>query len=176
MDKLTQVSIYDVMIFRNPAGDMMELQLHDFEGQRGLLRYSTAEEVARLDALAKQEAEEQRKRRNAPQQVEQLAIKIPAEAKQVEVTGKSIDFQVAAGRARGIVDRWRKEFVKAGWKEEAAELQGPAGVVSLAHDSQSLTLSYTDVGFMPAEISIDAIGIELVRARTSRTTSNRSYS
>ena len=65
MDKLTQVSIYDVMIFRNPAGDMMELQLHDFEGQEGgLLRYSTAEEVARLDALAKQEAEEQRKRRS----------------------------------------------------------------------------------------------------------------
>ncbi len=52
-DSLIKVSIYDVMIFRNPAGDMMRLQLHNFDDQaRALIRYSTAAQVAELEALA----------------------------------------------------------------------------------------------------------------------------
>jgi len=164
-DSLIKISIYDVMIFRSPAEEMLELQLHEFEGQaRALIRYRTAAEVAELDALAKQEAEKASRRKGEKPLAEKLAIAIPGEAIKVKVEPKSISFQVPTGKAQGVVDRWRKEFIKDGWKEDGGSLQAMAGAVSLSKGSPSLTISYTDVGFLPAEVTLDASGIELQRA------------
>lgn len=73
----------------------------------------------------------------------------------------SIEFQMAAGQARSIVERWRKELLKKGWKEQTVVLQDMAGTVLLIWKSQSVTIAYTDVGFMFAGLTIDAFGIEL---------------
>jgi len=60
-----------------------------------------------------------------------------------------------------VVEAWRKQFRDAGWKEDAASVEALAGAVSLSKGSQSLSINYTDIGVMPAEVSISAIGVEL---------------
>ena len=91
-------------------------------------------------------------------------VDVPADAKEVEVKRDSIELQLAAGQARKVVQGWQRQYIKAGWKEQASVLQDLAGTMVLTHGSKTLTIVYTDVGFMPAEVSIDATGIKLQRA------------
>jgi hypothetical protein len=165
-ESLNKVSIYDVMIFGNPSADMMELQLHNFNDQaRAVLRFKSAKEVAEREERAEKRAQQRMKQAAAPKDVDVLDVAVPADAKKLEIDSDSIEFQLAAGRARKIAERWRQEYIKAGWKEQTAVLQNVAGAVVLTNDSRTLTISYTDTGFMPAEVSIDATGVELKRTR-----------
>jgi len=91
-------------------------------------------------------------------------VVVPTDAKEVKVKRDSIEFQLAAGQARKIVEGWQRQYTKAGWKEQTSVLQDLAGTVVLTLGSNTLTIVYTDVGFMPAELSIDATGIKLQRA------------
>jgi hypothetical protein len=164
-DSLIKVSIYDVMIFRNPSGDMMRLQLHNFDDQaRALIRYSTADQVAELEALADEQAKQRMEQAPDADDANVLQVDIPADAKDVEIERDSIEFQLAAGRARKIVEGWQREYVEAGWKEQTSVLQNVAGTILLTNGSKTVTIVYTDVGFMPAEVTIDATGIRLQRA------------
>jgi hypothetical protein len=144
----------------------MELQLHNFNDQaRAVLRFKSAKEVAEREERAEKRAQQRMKQAAAPKDVDVLDVAVPADAKNLEIDSDSIEFQLAAGRARKIAERWRQEYIKAGWKEQTAVLQNVAGAVVLTNDSRTLTISYTDTGFMPAEVSIDATGVELKRTR-----------
>jgi hypothetical protein len=161
-DSLIKVSIYDVMIFRNPAGDMMRLQLHNFDDQaRVLIRYSTAAQVTELELLAEKQAQKRMTATPPADDTEVLQVAIPADAKEVVAKRDSIEFQLAAGKAKKIVEGWRRQYLEAGWKEQTAVLQDVAGSIIMTRGSQTLAIVYTDVGFMPAEVSIDATGIKL---------------
>lgn len=163
-ESLNKVSIYQVMIFRNASHDMMRLQLHNFEQQaRVLLRFFSAQEVADLELRARQQAQERMKQATPAKHAEVLEIDVPAGAKQLKIDGDTIEFQLAAGQARNTVENWRQQFLKAGWKEQSAVLEKVAGVILLTSESKTLTISYTDTGFMPAEVSMDATGLQLQR-------------
>lgn len=70
-----------------------------------------------------------------------------------------------SGKSMGeVVEFYKQTLAKSGWKEQTSVLQDLTGTVVLTHGSNTLTIVYTDVGFMPAELSIDATGIKLQRA------------
>jgi hypothetical protein len=86
---------------------------------------------------------------------------LPGEATELEQTADSIKFNVGKGRAKAIAQAWRTQFRGDGWKEEIAALEGMAGAMSLSKDKMSMTIHYTDSGFMPAEMTISLMGAEL---------------
>jgi hypothetical protein len=57
----------------------------------------------------------------------------------------------------------RAQFREVGWKEDVASLTAMTGTVLFSKEKQSLTLTYTDTGMMPAEISLSAMRAELER-------------
>ena len=52
-------------------------------------------------------------------------------------------------------------MVGAGWKVDVATLDNLAGAVSMSKDGKHVTATYTDTGFLPAEVSFQAVGVEL---------------
>ena len=56
----------------------------------------------------------------------------------------------------------RKYLKEAGWKEETATFESLAGNLTVIKDQCMLTIVYADVGVEPAEISVMAIGAQLV--------------
>ena len=65
--------------------------------------------------------------------------------------------------AKAVVEDWRQQFVRDGWAVQVATLEDLAGTVALKKGDQSLTLVYTDTRFLPAEVTVQAIGVELER-------------
>jgi hypothetical protein len=162
-----KVDFRQEMIFRNKAEDMRTLVLDEVDGKtRVLLRHQSAAEVAELEALAKAEAE---RKKNAPATpATRIAVTLPDGAKDVQASKTEIEFKLASGQARPVVEGWRKQYAKDGWKEEAAEVMKEAGVVSLKKGELGLMIIYADPGFIPAEVTITASGAELERAVEKR--------
>ena len=50
------------------------------------------------------------------------------------------------------------------YRTNAVSLDDVAGVASLSKGEASVTINYTDTGFLPAEVTIDATGVVLKRA------------
>jgi len=90
-----------------------------------------------------------------------LAIALPDGVTSLTMKNDEIKFNVGNGKAKGVVEAFRKQFRDAGWKEDVATLDAMAGAVSLSKEKQSLTLNYTDTGVMPAEVTLSAMGVEL---------------
>jgi hypothetical protein len=88
-------------------------------------------------------------------------VTLPAEAVNVEQKTDEIKFTVGHGNAKAIAETWRKQFREAGWKEDVVLLEAMAGTLSFSKQNQSLTISYTDTGVMPTEVTLSAMGVEL---------------
>jgi hypothetical protein len=175
LDKTIKIDENDVMIFRNATHDMLTLSLSP--SRRGKmpvsLRHQSAAEIAELDRLIKEEApklraqadakkaEEAKRLDEANKPLPKVAVTLPAEAKSVEQKPDEIKFSVGHGKARAIAETWRKQFRDAGWKEDVALLEAMAGTLSFSKQDQSLTISYTDTGVMPTEVTLSGMRIEL---------------
>ena len=181
LDHTVQIDNKDEMIFRNPTKDMLTLTLSSAsDGKLPVsLLFQNAAEIAELDRKIKEEAParkaafEAKKAEEAAQEAAQvaeankplpkLAVTLPSDAKVVEQTKDEIKFTVANGKANAVVETLRSQFREAGWKEDLSTLDAMAGALSFSKEKQSLTISYTDTGMMPAEISLSAMGAELER-------------
>ena len=181
LDHTVQIDNKDEMIFRNPTKDMLTLTLSSAsDGKLPVsLLFQSAAEIAELDRKIKEEAParkaafEAKKAEEAAQEAAQvaeankplpkLAVTLPSDAKVVEQTKDEIKFTVANGKANAVVETLRSQFREAGWKEDLSTLDAMAGALSFSKEKQSLTISYTDTGVMPTEISLSAMGAELER-------------
>jgi hypothetical protein len=175
LDNTVEIDDKPTMIFRNPGKDMLTLSFaSERKGRTPVaLRYQSAAEIAELERQIKAKAPQfkaEMERRQAQEAAEfaeahkplpKLKVFIPPEASGVEPSASEIKFTVAKGKAKGIAQGWRKQFRDAGWKEDVAVLDAMAGALSLSKDKQSLTIHYTDTGFMPAEVNISTMGAEL---------------
>lgn len=158
-----RIGFKDVLIFRNPTKDMLTLEMYTVDGKnRVFLKHQPAAELAELERQVRAEAQRKNNAPRAPSP--KLAVALPADAQQVQQTTARIEFKLAAGRAKSLVSAWRKQFAKEGWNEEVAALEEMAGAVSFRKGDQQLSLTYTDTGFLPTEITLQAIGVELGRA------------
>jgi len=179
---LVDVDEKPTMIFRNPTKDMITLSMPYVYGDKlGVsVRFQSAAEIAELDRKIKElapklRAEAEAKAAKEAKEAAELAEKnkapkvpvtLPADAKDVKQTTDSIKFTVGKGKAKAAVESFRKQFRDAGWKEDVASVTGMSGVVSVSKEGgPSVTITYTDTGFLPTELSVSAFRAELEAAK-----------
>lgn len=167
------------MIFRNPTKDMLTLS---FSRERSgvlpvSLQHQSAAEIEEIERRIKAKMPEIKAKLEAKRKAEEAAeaekhkplpkvtVTLPNDMQGLEQSKDSIKFTVGKGKARGIVENWRKQFTSDGWKEDVATMDPMAGAVSLSKDRQNLTINYTDTGFMPAEVNVSAMGAEFETSR-----------
>jgi hypothetical protein len=179
MDKMVDVDEKPTMIFRNPGKDMLTLSITGVHGGKllGSVRFQSAAEIAELDRRIKEEAPKLRAAAEAKaakeaaelaerNKVPKIAVTLPADAKDVKQTKDEIKFAVGKGKAKAAVELLRTQFRDAGWKEDVGSLERMAGTLLLSKgDGQSVTISYSDTGFMPSEVSVSAMRAELEAAK-----------
>jgi len=152
------------MIFRNPTGDMLDMNFTEVDGIRRVnLRHQSVAEVEAETARAKALAAAAMAKRDQPKP--KVAIKLPVGAKITEQSPRSIEFTVAANSGRARVTQMGKALAAAGWKEELSTLDPMAGVISLRNDQGSISIDYIDVGIGPAQISITGTLVDLEVAK-----------
>ena len=177
LDHMVAVDDKPTMIFRNPAKDMLTLSIPGV--LRGKLlfsvRFQSAAEIAERDRRIKEQAPKLRAAAEAEaakeaaelaerNRVPKVAVTLPADAKDVKQTKDQIKFTVGKGKAKAAVESFRTQFREAGWKENFASVTGMSGAVSFSKgDGQSVSLTYTDTGFLPTEVSLSAMRAELER-------------
>src|SRR5581483_4031622 len=179
LDHLVAVDDKPTMIFRNPANDMITLSLWGAPGGGLLcsLRFQNAAEIAELDRRIKEEAPKLRAAAEAKaakeaaelaekNKVPKVAVALPADAKEVKQTKDAIKFTVSKGKAKAAVESFRAQFRDAGWKEDVASMAAMAGTLSFSKENgQSVTVTYSDTGFMPSEVTVSAFRAELEAAK-----------
>src|SRR6476646_7568726 len=183
MDKMVDVDGKPTMIFRNPAKEMITLSMpYDYgSGKLGVsVRFQSATEIAERDRRMKElapklraeaEAKAAKEAKEAAELAEKnkppkVAVTLPAGAKDVKQTNDSIKFTLGKGKAKAAIESLRGQFRDAGWKQEHAAMEKMAGTLSLSKESgQSVTITYSDTGFMPTEVSVSTFRGELEAAR-----------
>jgi len=177
LDHMVAVDDKPTMIFRNPAKDMLTLSVPGV--LRGKLlfsvRFQSAAEIAERDRKIKEQAPalraaaEAKAAREAAElaernKVPKVTVALPADAKDVKQTKDSIKFTVGKGKAKAAVESFRTQFREAGWKEDVASIAAMAGTLLFSKEGgQSVTITYSDTGFMPTEVSLSAMRAELER-------------
>lgn len=183
MDKMVDVDGKPTMIFRNPAKEMITLSVpYDYgSGKLGVsVRFQSAAEIAERDRRIKEAAPKLRAAAEAKaakeakeaaalaerNKVPKVAVTLPVDAKDVKQTKDEIKFTVGKGKAKAAVESLRAQFREADWKEDVASVTGMSGVVSFSKEGgPSVTITYTDTGFLPTELSISAMRAELEAAK-----------
>jgi len=182
MDHMVDVDEKPTMIFRNPGKGMLTLAATGVLSGKLLfsVRFQSATEIAERDRKRKEAAPKLRAAAEAKaaqeakeaaelaekNKVPKVAVTLPADAKVVKQTNDSIKFTVGKGKAKAAVESLRKQFRDAGWKEDVASVTGMSGVVSVSKEGgPSATITYTDTGFMPTELSVSAMRAELEAAK-----------
>ena len=183
MDKMVDVDEKPTMIFRNPAKEMITLAVpYDYgSGKLGVsVRFQSATELAERDRKMKEmaprlraeaEAKAAKEAKEAAEVAEKnkppkVAVTLPAGAKDVKQTNDSIKFTLGKGKAKAAIESLRGQFRDAGWKEEHASMAAMAGTLSFSKEGGgSVTVTYSDTGFMPTEISLSAFRAELEAAK-----------
>src|SRR5213596_624741 len=178
LDHMVDVDEKPTMIFRNPGKDMLTLAATGVLSGKLLfsVRFQSAAEIAERDRRLKEAAPKLRAAAEAKaaqeakeaaelaerNKVPKVAVTLPADAKVVKQTKDEIKFTVGKGKAQAAVESLRTQFREAGWKEDVASVTGMSGVVSVSKEGgQSATITYTDTGFLPTELSVSAMRAEL---------------
>ncbi len=179
MDKMIDVDEKPTMIFRNPAKEMLTLAVTGVLGGKLLFSvgFQSAAEIAERDRRIKEAAPKLRTAAEAKaakeaaellerNKVPKVAVTLPADAKVVKQTKDEIKFTVGKGKAKAAVESLRTQFRDAGWKENVASVTGMSGVVSVSKEGgPSATITYSDTGFLPTELSVSAMRAELEAPR-----------
>jgi hypothetical protein len=141
---------------RRRVGKTLERQIKEHEPEiKAKIKKERDEENAR------REAEHNPSRTGGAQPLPKFAVTLPGGVSSLEMKSDEIKFNVGNGKAKAIGEEWRKQFRDAGWKEGVATVNPIAGAVSFSQGSESLSITYTDTGVMPAEVTLSAIGLEL---------------
>jgi hypothetical protein len=182
MDKMVDVDGKPTMIFRNPAKEMITLSMPYLLGDKlGVsVRFQSAAEIAERDRRIKElapklraaaEAKAAKEAKEAAElaernKVPKIAVTLPGDAKYVKQSKDEIKFTVGKGKAKAAVESLRTQFRDAGWKEDVASLERMAGTLLLSKEGgPSVTITYSDTGFMPSEVSLSAMRAELEAAK-----------
>jgi hypothetical protein len=182
MDHMIDVDEKPTMIFRNPAKDMLTLAATGVLRDKLLfsVRFQSAAEIAELDRRIKEEAPKLRAAAEAKAAKEakeaaelaernklpKVAITLPSDAKDVKQTKDEIKFTLGKGKAKEVVEALRTQLRNAGWKEDVASLERMAGTLSFSKENgPSVTITYSDTGFMPADVGLSAFRAELEAAK-----------
>jgi len=185
LDHMVDVDEKPTMIFRNAAKEMLTLAATGVLSGKHLfsVRFQSAAEIAERDRKRKEAAPKLRAAAEAKaaqeakeaaelaerNKVPKVAVTLPADAKVVKQTKDEIRFTVGKGKAKAAVESLRTQFREAGWKEDVASVTGMSGVVSVSKEGgPSATITYTDTGFLPTELSVSAMRADLEAAESKK--------
>ena len=174
-DELFSIDDRFLMVFRDAPGGVISLNINkEREGKRGVaLDFTT---ITEIDAAGKRikekiardkeklKADEEKAKADRPK----VTVELPDDATAVDLNKGSIKFTIGNGKAKSWAESWKKTLLADGWKQEAASLEGMAGMISITKGSQHLNLNYTDTGLLPAEVNITAIGVDLERPASGK--------
>ncbi len=137
----------DRMIFRNPAKDLLEIETYTVDEKlRVIAKQQSAAELAELEQQIKAEvARKNREQEKVKSKREaKVAVQLPAGAKDVKQKKNEVEFTLGTGKAKAAVGELRKQFAKAGWKEEQATVEiDMASAVSLVNEDQEVSTAST---------------------------------
>lgn len=159
-DKPFKVDFKNELIFRNPKMDMLTLQMHEFEGKRRVtLQHMTGAEVAAQEARIKAALELKKKESEKP--LPKLKLAVPSDASDAKKEKNRLSFSVPTGKAKEVVDGWRKTLTADGWKDEVTTYDAKVGSIVFRKDKQYISVNHVDPGFIPGEINVTATESEL---------------
>ena len=183
MDKMVDVDEKPTMIFRNPAKEMLTLAMpYDYgSGKLGVsVRFQSAAEIAERDRKMKEmaprlraeaEAKAAKEAKEAAELAEKnkppkVAVTLPAGAKDVKQTNDSIKFTLGKGKAKAAIESFgHSSATRVGKKSMRRWKRWPAHCRSQKKAGGSVTVTYSDTGFMPTEVSLSAFRAELEAAK-----------
>ena len=142
--------------------DMLELEMSEIEDEKVLrvtVRHYTAAEQEAIDKAA--DAALAAKKNQPMPKLDTIQITIPAGADVTEITEKTLEFTVATSKGKAAAAAIRKALTDADWKESVTTADDTLGVIEFTKGEQKISLHYIDPGFIPAEISLSASGLEL---------------
>ncbi|MEI8212345.1 MAG: hypothetical protein WCI02_09360 [Planctomycetota bacterium] len=150
------------MIFRNEAGDLLLMEHKDIEGKSRLfVKHQTAAAVEEEGKRFQAAKEKAMKEKNAPKDLLRVKIAIPEGVQGDTKSGTTAQWTVPNGSAIKLAKAIRQALEKDGWKEASGTLDPLAGVLLLEKKDATITIDYTDTGFLPAEFNIRASQCEL---------------
>ena len=97
----------------------------------------------------------------APKSLPRVRIATPKGAEGDATPGASVEWTVPKGSALKAAKAIRTALEADGWKESSGALDPLAGLLLLEKNDASITIDFTDTGFLPAELTIRASGCEL---------------
>ncbi len=158
-----KIDFREKLIFRNPAGELVEIAFSEFEGKtRVALEYQTAAQVEALARKAEKQSEKMQAERDAEleQKMNPAKVKIaaPAETSVEEETAKRIEFSITTGTAKAAVTKWIAKMESEGWESKAVVDAKEAGEYELAKDGIRLNAGFVDPGFIAGSITISVWG------------------
>ncbi len=159
-ERLVNIDRRDYLIFRNPDQDLFEIELTRVgDVTRVLARYQTADEVLAVERRLQEER--QRREALASQPLPRVGLKLPAEARDVEMAATRLEFTATLGEGRRTVHRLRDQLAEGQWEVESASDEPMFGSVVMRKGDQRVTLTYVESGVLPPDITVTARGAEL---------------
>ncbi|HWL10348.1 MAG TPA: hypothetical protein VNQ76_18230, partial [Planctomicrobium sp.] len=146
--------------FVNPAKELLTLETRATDGKlRTSLKLETAAQVAELNKRAKAAAEKAKAAMEKP--ANKVTISIPSGIDKESSSAKRIELKAKTGDGKQISEEIRKSLEADGWKSKSTIDLKETGTIEFEKEGQKLLLLYVDPGFIPAEITLTGIGVEL---------------
>ncbi|MGC3970066.1 MAG: hypothetical protein QM775_22885 [Pirellulales bacterium] len=159
-DQPIKSGIRDELIFRNPGGDMLTLGISEFQERRRVsLRHQSAEQVAAAEKKFREEMAARKAKEEA--ETPKIDLALPAKAANVARTKGRVNFELPSGGAKEYLDELRKDFKGRGWQERVTTMEKIGGLVEFSKGEQTVTVSYTDPGIVPADVTLLTTGVEI---------------
>jgi len=144
-----------MMVFRNEAGDRIDLDMTVFDDlTRVSVKHLTPADIAEIDkqieALAEKremEAAEREKAETARKSKLTYAFPIPPQAKKFELDddGGGLEITLPGGSGPAVLTALSKHFQDAGWTEKSLSTEGPAGSLRVRRGDSMLLINYINI-------------------------------
>jgi hypothetical protein len=170
MDDILKLEHKGVVIFRNPAKEMLTLELQripDKNQTRVALLHQSAAAMAEDDRRDKAQGEKFKQKMKADHEKTVLVVPLPADASVISQTKNEIKLTVSAGSSASVLQSLDKLYGETGWLISDTR-QGGVGVHGFRREGQTVTINFSDTVAGPAEMTITSTGIALEVAKATK--------
>jgi hypothetical protein len=170
------IDFRDHLIFRNPQGDLLEAEMDEVDGKTTVfVHFSTSAEVARLDALAKEEVAKMKEKQEQDNRKITVTVALPKGAKIDSQDDQEIELITATGGAKKVADQMVRYFTERDWTSEVLASEKQLGEITLKKEDLTLQVSWVDPGFIDGSVTLSASGrIVLEQEKPSKKKSPKS--
>jgi len=148
-----------ITIFRNPAKELLELETRGADPLQVGLKQLSAAQVEEQDRKGRAAAEKAKEKMNKPAAT--VTISLPDGADKGELSARQIKLNASTGNGQKVAAAIRKTLEADGWKTKVTIDQKETGAYDFEKEGQRVSLLFIDPGFIPAEVTLTGIGVDL---------------